>query len=371
MNNKVGIVQCGSYDPERLYTALKAAAQAADPPDVKGKTVLLKPNILMDAVPEKAITTHPAFCEAIIRLVREWGVSRIFIGDSPGLQGPNFSPRLSGLSEVISKNEVEWVDFTKGKMELECPNGKVHRCFSVCGILKEVDLVINLPKLKTHQLMYYTGAMKNIFGLIPSVAKSPFHVRYPSREAFASMIVDLNLLNKPVYSFMDAVIGMEGAGPAAGSPKQIGLILASSNILAIDVAACIIVGYPPSKIPINREALERQVWLNNFSDIEYPLLQPEESKIQDFVKIHFKKSSNQLLDFLIPKPFRKLRETLNPVPEINHKICVLCGDCMKICASEAISIMGEGDLKQMVLDKQRCIRCYCCHEICPSNAMDI
>ena len=371
MNNKVGIEQCSSYDPEKLYTSLKNASLAAGLPEVKGKTVLLKPNLLMDAAPEKAVTTHPAFFEAVIRLVREWGASRILAGDSPGLQGPNFTPRISGFWEVITKNNVEWVDFTKGKMELNCPNGKVQRRFTVSSILKEVDVLINLPKLKTHQLMYFTGAMKNIFGLIPSVKKSPFHARYPTRESFASMIVDLNLIDKPVYTFMDAVIGMEGPGPAGGSPRQVGLLIASSNVLAMDVAACTIIGYPPEKIPINREALVRQIWLKNISEIEYPLLKPEELKIHDFVKIHFKKSASQLLEFIVPKPLKRLRESLNPVPVINPKLCVRCGDCIRICASEAMSFSENADTKHVDIDTQNCIRCYCCHEICPAKAIQI
>lgn len=371
MNNKVGIERCNGYNPEELYRALKAAAQAAGIPEAAGKTVLLKPNILMDTSPDRAVTTHPCFLEAAIRLVREWGASRILVGDSPGIQGPNYYPRASGLRETAQKNNAEWVDFTKTKMELESKGAKVQRRFTVTGYLDECDLVINLPKLKTHQLMYFTGAMKNSFGIIPSLAKTPFHVRYPTREAFASMIVDLNLAVKNVYALMDAVVAMEGPGPGSGSPRNLGLVLASSNFLAMDAAACSIVGYPPEKIPTNRDALVRQYWLKNFSEIEYPLLNPEEVKVQDFIKIPFKKSGNQFLDFIVPWPFRKFKEKSAALPAIDHSICLRCGDCIKICASGAISFEGEGNARQAVVDKRRCIRCYCCHEICPHKAIEV
>ena len=369
MNNKVSIVKCISYDPERLYSSLKTAAEAAELPDINGKTVLLKPNILRDTAPEKAVTTHPGFLEAVINLVREWGASRILVGDSPGFQGPNFNPHLCCLREVAIKNNAEWVDFTKNKIEVDCPKGKVQRKFNVCGALKEADVVINLPKLKTHQLMYFTGAMKNLFGLIPSAAKSPYHVRYSTRDSFASMIVDLNLINKPVYAFMDAVIGMEGHGPGSGDPRQIGLVLASSNSLAMDIAACTIIGYPSEKIPVIREALARRIWLNDISEIEYPLQKPEEHFIRDFKKIPFKKTRSQLVDFFLPKSLLKMRES--PVPAINLNLCVGCGDCERICASGAISITGDREAEHAEINQKLCISCYCCHEICPARAIEV
>jgi uncharacterized protein (DUF362 family)/Pyruvate/2-oxoacid:ferredoxin oxidoreductase delta subunit len=371
MNTKVAIERCREYEPEKLYAALKKAAIAADFPSAEGKTVLLKPNIVMDSAPAKAVTTHPVFLSAVIRLVREWGASRILVGDSPGLQGPNFTARGSGLGEAAKETGAEWVDFTRGTMELNCPEGKTQRRFTVSKVLQSVDWVISLPKLKNHQLMYYTGAMKNLFGLVPSVTKSPYHVRYPSRESFASMIVDLNVAVKPVYAFMDAVVAMEGPGPSGGTPKQVGLVLASANFLAMDAAACAVIGYPPQLIPVNRDALARKIWLNDFSEIEYPLLKPEEVLIRDFIRIPFKKTGSQLLDFITPGPLKKLMAKRNPIPVIDRNICIRCADCVKICASNAMKLAGQDSAKQIELDKTRCIRCYCCHEICPAKAIKI
>ena len=372
MSAKVAIERCGAYESDKLDAALKNAALSADFPDVTGKTVLLKPNIVMDSAPQKAVTTHPVFLEAVIRLVKERGASRIFVGDSPGIQGPNFTARGCGIGEAAKRCGAEWVDFTQGTMELSCPEGKIQNSFNVSKVLQNIDLMISLPKLKNHQLMYYTGAMKNLFGLVPSIKKSAFHVRYPSRESFASMIVDLNVaVKKPLYAFMDAVVAMEGPGPSAGTPKQVGLILASYNLLAMDVAASSIVGYPPQLIPVNREALTRKIWLNDFSEIEYPLLKPEEVMVRDFIKIPFKKTSNQLLDFIVPGPLKKLISPKSPLPEINHNVCVCCADCIKICASNALKLIERSGAQQVVIDKDRCIRCYCCHEICSEKAIKI
>jgi len=371
MNKKVGIERCASYDPSEVYEALKRAVKLTGDLDVAGKTVLLKPNILSDTSPEKAVCTHPAFLEAAIRLVREMGAKRILAGDSPGLQPPGFSAKASGLSEAIRKNGAEWVDFTRGKIDVPCQEGKVAKKFTLTQAVKEADVIISIPKLKTHQLMYFTGAMKNIFGLIPSVAKSPYHVRFSSRESFAAMLVDLNLAVKPAYAFMDAVIGMEGHGPAAGNPRQVGLVMASSNLLAMDIAATTVICYPPLEIPMIKDALGRGCWLTNLDEIEYPGLSPVDARIPDFAKLPLKRSGSQFLDFVLPTPLRRLKDSLEPVPEINHAICVHCGDCSRICASKAICSTGEGKERKEVIDYSRCIRCFCCHEICPAKAIAI
>jgi uncharacterized protein (DUF362 family)/Pyruvate/2-oxoacid:ferredoxin oxidoreductase delta subunit len=372
MSAKVAIERCETYNPDEMYAVLKKTALAADFPDVTGKTVLLKPNIVLDSVPAKAVTTHPVFLEAVLLLMRAFGASRILVGDSPGLQGLNFAARGCGIGEVTNKHGAEWVDFTKGTMELTCPEGKVQKSFNVSKVLQDVDLIINLPKLKNHQLMYYTGAMKNLFGLVPSIKKSSFHVRYPSRESFASMIVDLNTaIKKPVYAFMDAVTAMEGPGPSAGTPKQVGLILASANLLALDIAASSIVGYPPQLIPVNKEALARKIWLNDFSEVEYPILKPQEVMVRDFIKIPFKKTGSQFLDFITPGPLKKIFASKNPLPVIDGNICVCCSDCVKVCASNAIKLTNQDGVMRIVIDKDRCIRCYCCHEMCPEKAIKV
>ena len=369
MNNIVAIERCTSYEPDEVYRAIKKTVEHAGSPDVKGKTLLLKPNIVFDADPKKAICTDPAVLIAAIRLFKEMGAKRILAGDSPGLQTPGFIAKLSGLGRAAMDNGAEWVDFTREKTEISCDYGKVMKKVSVTRAVKEADLIINLPKLKTHQLMCFTGAMKNLFGLIPSAAKSTFHVRYPSQRAFASMIVDLNLAIKPVFNIMDAVIGMEGPGPAAGTPRHIGLILASHNVLAMDIAASQIIAYPPLDIPVNKEAAARGIWLKDPEEINYPLLKPLDVRIPDFKKIPLKKSRSQLLYFILPKPIRKLLERSAPGPKINHGICTRCGDCGSICAPKLISL--SSDKKHMIINYRNCIRCFCCHEICRFNAIDI
>jgi ferredoxin len=184
------------------------------------------------------------------------------------------------------------------------------------------------------------------------------------------MIVDLNLAAKPSYTFMDAIIGMEGHGPGSGSPRQIGLVLASSNLLAIDAAACEIIGYPLHEVPINKEALARKYWLNDFSEIDYCGVDIRPLKIDNFEKIPLMKK-NQFLGMVVPRFKRSKSAAKSPKPIIQHDICVRCGDCIRICGSKAMSFVDGKDRKQVHIDYKKCIRCYCCHEICPAKAIEI
>jgi len=141
--------------------------------------------------------------------------------------------------------------------------------------------------------------------------------------------------------------------------------------LAMDVAASSIVGYPPQLIPVNMEALARKIWLKDFSEIEYPLLKPQEVMVRDFLKIPFKKTGSQLLDFITPRPLKKIFAQKNPLPVIDGNSCVCCSDCVKICASGAIKLTNLDGAMRIVIDNDRCIRCYCCHEVCSEKAIKV
>lgn len=372
-SNRVALARAGHYTQEDLAPALASILSATDLPDVQGRSLLLKPNILLDTAPEKAATTHPEFLRAAIRAFRERGAAKILVGDSPGFQRRNFQGIKCGLGDVCREEGAEWIDFTREKTRVTVPGGgAVQSAFTVTAIVDQVDLIISLPKLKTHQLMYFTGAMKNLFGLVPGLGKSPYHVQFPDRKDFASLIVDLNLAIPADYALMDAVTAMEGHGPGSGDPRHLGLVLGSANPLALDATACRIIGYDPAVIPIAMDALARGHWLESFDDITVTGLSLEQARIKGFKKIPITAGSSQLREFMTPRFLQRLIAEWVPRPVFMPEPCVLCGDCVKICAAEALTLPPGGKKTEGIrVDYSRCIRCYCCHEICPVRAIAI
>ena len=369
MTNTVAVLRCDEYKPEILLERLRETWRLAggkDALDVEGRRVLLKPNVLLDQDMRKAATTHPEFFRAAIRLMKELGAAKIYAGDSPGFPKPGFKAKGCGLWDVCIEEGIEWYDFLKGSMSIQNPDGQKINKFTVTTALNDVDLLVSLPKLKTHQLMYYTGAIKNQFGMIPGLLKSSFHMMFPARSDFAAMIVDLHQAVKPDFAFMDAVISMEGPGPGNGYPNKTALILGSSNLLALDIAACRIIGYDPDIIPILRNALDRGIWLEDSHDIEIKGLSLDEARVSNFQKIKLTGSNNQLKEFLSPRFLRRLKYNLNPKPVFREKACIRCGVCVNICPAKALKIDG-----MVSIDYGKCIRCFCCHEVCPEDAISV
>lgn len=363
---KVAITKCEDYTQEKVDAAVKKACLSAGFPDVSGKKVLLKPNILSDAPLEKAITTNPAVVKAVIHLLRELGAKEILLGDSPGLQVSGSIPKDSGMADICREEKVSWVDFTDKPVVREVPFTRGMR-LPFAHILGEVDILISLPKFKTHKLMYATGAMKNQFGTIPSIHKSACHVKCVSRGSFANLIVGINALVKPDFAVMDAIIGMEGAGPANGMPRHVGLLLASSDLVALDIAEAAIMGYDPMDIPVIASALKHKTG----GEGSYPLLDPKTLAIKDWDRVEIEKGSHLFRNLILPaitRPFAKMKaQKLRPAPQFGQPSCILCLRCVRICPAKALTVED----KKVVIDTRRCVRCYCCHEICPKNAIVI
>lgn len=185
MKVPVSLVRCAAYKPDELAKSLSEAIELAGGLELAGQRVLLKPNILRDAAPERALSTHPEFVRAVIRYVKAAGAKRILVGDSPGVHLGDFEGRGCGIRQVVDEEGAEWADFRTGKREFTLQKPLIESSFQLTKIMDQVDMVISLPKLKTHQFMFYTGAMKNLYGLIPGYAKAGLHVKYSSRDDFA------------------------------------------------------------------------------------------------------------------------------------------------------------------------------------------
>jgi uncharacterized protein (DUF362 family)/ferredoxin-like protein FixX len=291
--------------------------------------------------------------------VKEKGAEKIYVGDSPAINKADFKPKGSKLYQICEEENVEWVDFTENPVTKKIPiaNHKV----SMAKIIDEIDLSISLSKFKTHEFMYATGSMKNMFGLMPGYKKAAQHVRHPARSSFAKLITGIVSIAKVEYTIMDAVMGMEGAGPGNGDPIAIGKIIAGKDPLAVDVAQAVMMGYDPMKMPIIKCGLENHVTeISTIEDIKYPLFNANDLIMKDFKRI----GRNTTSDFDDTEESEYLRR---PTPEFDDDKCISCKKCVQICPANALIYKNE----KIHIDETKCIRCYCCHEVCPVNAISI
>ncbi len=363
MNNIVAVRTCEEYDFEKVYSSVSEIYDICGGPDVRNKKVLVKPNVLSDDLPEKCIGTHPVVFEAMIRLLQEKGAT-VVAGDSPAVHLRGFRPVKSGLAEVCTKTGTEWIDFTSKPREIKLRNGKIRVAAAAC----EADIIISLPKLKNHELVYFTGAVKNTLGLVPGFSKAKQHALHQNRESFSRFLIDLAEAITPHFYLMDGIIGMDGSGPGQGNPFHTGVLIGSTNPVGVDIAGSSIAGYDPLKIPTTRIALQRQVWIKSAEEIEYdgPALSSLIKK--DFKRIPITPNRNISLQFVKKRiPFlRKLERR----PVFIHSNCTGCRECIKICPHNAIEMHPEWQNWVMLTDS-KCIRCFCCSEVCKYHAVKI
>lgn len=367
---KVALIGCENYDLEEIINKLKISIEALGGFDrflKPGQTVLLKVNLLMKRKPQEATTTHPTFVKALGILLMDFGVE-VIIGDSPG--GPFNEKALKGIYEVCG-----FSDFISSGMVL---NQNFNSCSHICEeallmkkidmieVAQKVDAIISVSKLKTHGMTKFTGAVKNMYGLIPGLKKAEYHYTLPNITDFSQMLVDVCMHGSPVLSFMDGIVAMEGAGPSGGEPRQVGVILASSSPYHLDVAACKIVGINPLEVPTIARSIERKLLSRDLNDFEMVLEAYESFYIADFKipNIH----GVGLLENRIPKWLDAwVNYIIKPKPVIQKDACIGCGECALCCPAKTIEMKNS----RPVIHLNECIRCFCCQELCPAKAIEV
>ena len=368
---RVAIERCTTYEQSPLHQSLNAVIASSDFPVVEGKRILLKPNILSDAPVNKAVTTHPEFLKAVIKILLAQGAKAIFVGDSPGLHGNHFTPQKSGIHAVCQETGAQWVNFAVDPVQKKIPF-TYGRYLPLPSILDEVDLVFSLAKMKSHQLMYFTGAVKNMFGLVPGLHKSASHMRYPTVESFSRLIAGLYAAAPPDFSFIDGIVAMEGSGPANGDIRHAGLIMASSDAAALDMSMAAIMGYDIEKMPLLRELSRRKLTMaSTLEEISFPLLDAHDLVIRDFKRIPQQQKIRMLRALIGPLFTRRFKFYMaknKPKPLFDNEACISCGKCIAICPGNALQFDAE---KHVQADYSACIRCYCCAEVCPADAIQI
>ena len=368
----VAVVPLGDYGVAEARAALEEVLASVGGIDFikSGMTVAIKVNLVSAMKPEQAATTHPTLVCALVDMLAERG-ARVIVGDSPGgLYNSVFVGRVynaSGMREVEGHGAELNSDYSEKKAEF--PDGKVLHDFTYTGYLDKADLIINFCKLKSHGMMGMSCAAKNMFGTIPGVIKPEYHYRYPRYEDFANMLVDLDEYFHPVLSIADAVIGMEGNGPTAGTPRKLGCLLASHSPHALDLVAAKIIGITPAEVPTLAAAINRGMIPERVDQINL-IGSISELILDDFEHVVERKSLQFAGDG--SKPLKRffskfVGRVLRTRPYLKKDMCVGCGICRDICPAKAIVIKN----KKAKIDRKKCIRCFCCQEFCPKSAMKV
>lgn len=369
---KVSITRCKEYDLPKVYNALKESLARVDGVHKlvgQRKKVLLKLNLLSASQgPEKAVNTHPVVARALVDFFQRDCGCEVYIGDSCGSLrsgSTNKAFKVTRLDEVTHETGARWVNFDQDKHLEVKKDGAILKGFRMARTVKDVDLVVSVPKLKTHGLTQYTGAIKNTLGVIPANGKKNVHIQAPKPSNFAQALVDVYEEVKPHLTVMDAIIGMEGNGPNAGAPRKVGLLIASTDGVALDAVASRIIGYDPLAIPTIRYAEERGLGTADLKKIHVL-----GEKIADVSLPDFKKPYNPAQDFALKylpdAVFAKFFDiSTSATSSVYQPNCTRCYACVRNCPAGAMST-PEG---KVVVDKEKCIGCFCCDEVCDYKAI--
>jgi len=399
---KVSLIRCPAYEEDQLYSSIQKALallggiQQFITPQAR---VLVKVNHLSPpSPPERGIVTHPAFVEQVLIILKEIGAkATVRVGDDinvpstkgrgeaadlsacdrpacdrPACDGPasdgpasNGSAcdgfAVSGLRQVCRKLGVELLSFREeGFKHVSIPQGRVLQETHMARAVLEADLVINLPKFKTHSLAVFTGAVKNIYGCLPQGLRVRYHAQFQGEERFNALLADLFSVVRPQLNIMDAVVGMEGNGPANGDTRNIGLILASADAVALDRVALAVAGIDPEQVYHLKDAGRRGLGVYQLSHIQVLGERLEDVRVPDFKTSHPSLGTIKrwMPDFL----FGAICRQFEAWPRVVPAECRGCGACEAVCPAGAITIDSSSGLAR--IDSQRCIACMCCHEAC-------
>lgn len=378
---KVALVGCATYGDTEVYKAVTMGLELIGGVSrfiKSGEKIVVKPNVLFGAVPEKCVCTHPSVFRAVGQLLLETGVI-VSYGDSSAFGSCETNMRKACLAQVAEEIGITMADFDKGKIVVR-DEAMVNKRFVIANGVLDADGLVSLPKLKTHEFTVFTGAVKNQYGCIPGVLKNQQHARFRSPQDFAAMLVDLNMLIRPRLYIMDAVMAMEGNGPRSGSPRKLGVLLFSSDPLALDAVACRLINLDCLMVPTFKPGEKAGLGTYHENNIEIV-----GGNIGDFVCMDFKVMRNRRVttpDAETGKGIRGvvrrwgsslIKKKICQRPVIDKTKCTVCGTCVKYCpvVPRAVNWHRGNESKPPVHDYNLCIRCFCCQEYCPEGAISV
>jgi uncharacterized protein (DUF362 family)/NAD-dependent dihydropyrimidine dehydrogenase PreA subunit len=363
----VALVRCETYDLPRVYNALRRGVELLGGLDrfvQPGERILFKPNILAGEGPESAVATHPAVLEACVRLFRSSGAT-IRFGDSPGLEDALHAAKRAGLYEAGLRAGANFGQFSVGA-HMENEGGTLVDSFPIAQAVHACDGIVNLPKMKTHQLTRITGAMKNLFGCVPGKRKALYHVQFQDVFAFSRLIAELGMCLRPRLHVMDGIVAMEGNGPRSGDARPMKVLILSEDPVAVDATFCRLVAMDPAYVPTIRAGHEVGLGRYEAAEIEYV-----GDDVESLIDPGFKLVRKPVYANASYAHYRWLKAALLPKPAIDASRCVRCGMCVEACPVPGKALrFKDGRRAPPAYDHACCIRCYCCQEMCPHEAIE-
>ena len=329
------------------------------PQPLNGKKVVIKPNALRISRADEHVVTHPAVLRAVVDKVEELAPAEIVVGDNPGLHnyGDNYKTfEKTGLLEAAKGyyhnlgDDSRQVDF----------NEEFIPRVGVSSKILDADVLISLPKFKTHGLTVLTGAIKNNYGFLPGAQKARLHQLAGSPARFHDLVVDVFRLRIPDLFIMDAVVGMEGNGPASPDLREIGMILAADNGVALDGVVARMMGVEPSSLRFLEKAQAEGLgdYAEDKLEIVGNLFTVPDFKLPPLAGAGI--ASNAAIA-------ERMHKTIQLRPQADPDLCSSCGACIEQCPVSALHM--EDDIP--LVTEELCITCFCCQEICPEQAITL
>lgn len=345
------------YSLREIKTFLKRSFEDIGfPPGGGHGTVLLKPNLVMGKAPEKAVNTHPVVVRAVAELLLDCSCD-IHIGDSPGYESTERALKASGILEVIDALGLKKAFFNKSVTKESRQGLSPYRFFTFGEDPDAYDMIVNMPKLKSHGMMGLTLGVKNTFGFIPSLEKARWHLRAgQDRMMFASILVDIHRLIRPDVTILDGILVMDRDGPSSGRARHGGIMAVSPDAFALDHYVEGVLGFA-EPTPVTEKALE------NALVGEYEVVGETRLRIEDF-----EMPSLMDTDWAVPGFVKRLlKRMFVKKPKVRVGLCKGCKVCVHVCPAQALRFRED----RPTFDYKKCIRCYCCQEMCPEGAITV
>ena len=247
---QVALVPCPDYGPETLAAAIRTGWASSRPPDVRGKRVVIKPN-MVDVSPDRPIHSDPRLIEALVLHIGGLGAREVILaeGTSHNRDAEDLF-RRSGYEALAKRRGIRLVDLNYDDVTpVKCANPKAVALREIIlpVIIATAEVIISVPKMKTHKLAGITLSLKNMFGVLPGMAYGwPKNVLH--WNGIPLSVCEINATVKTHYSVVDGVVGMEGHGPIMGTARKVGVLVMGDNALAVDATAARIMGVDPARV---------------------------------------------------------------------------------------------------------------------------